>query len=562
MNGRGVFTLLTREIRGLHEAAYILAFFTFGSQIFALLRDRLLAHTFGAGETLDVFYAAFRIPDVMYAVLASLVSLFVLIPFIEHARRDGEEAVQSFLSSMLSFFSGALLVLGLLAFVFAPQLATLLYPGFSSDMHDTLVPMIRILLVQPLLLGVSNLFAAYVQIRGRFLLYAVAPILYNLGIIVGILVLYPWLGASGLAWGVVLGAALHVGIQVPFILSEHVMPRFRVPEWRTVLEVVRVSVPRTITLSSQQIVLLLLISLMTLFAAGSVSSFSFAWNLQAVPLALIGVSYSVAAFPKLARLFGAGEIASYRDIVISAARQIIFWGIPVTVLVVVLRAQIVRVVLGSGAFDWDATMLTGAILALLVASLVAQGLVVLLVRACYAAGKTLVPLVINVGSAVVTVLCAYLLVHFAGTGKIDLTSFAELMRVGGVHGGEALLVAAAYSIGSFFNALLLFVYFEITLHGVMRTIARTFADAVVASLVAGVVAYGGLNTLDDYVGTTTVLGIFLQGLGAGVLGWIAWFLSLVTLGSHDLEVAWEALHRKYTRSNVGAARGSIDGGVA
>jgi putative peptidoglycan lipid II flippase len=559
MADRAVFALLNREIRGLHEAAYILAFFTLGSQLFALVRDRLLAHTFGAGETLDVFYAAFRVPDVMYAVLASMVSLFVLIPFLEDARREGDEAVRTFLSYMFSFFSGALAVLGILAFIFAPQLVHVLYGGFSPAMQEALAPMMRILLFQPLLLGVSNLFAAYVQIRGRFLLYAVAPILYNIGIIIGITVLYPLLGTMGLAWGVVLGAMLHVGIQVPFVAAEGVLPRFRMPDWHAVGKVIRISIPRTVTLSAQQIVMLFLVSFASLFAVGSVSSFSLAWNLQAVPLALIGASYSVAAFPKLATLFGAGALEQYRDIIISAARQIIFWALPATVLVVVLRAQIVRVVFGSGAFDWNATMLTGAVLALLVVSLIAQSLVILLVRACYAAGKTLVPLVLNVGSSLFTLVCAYALVHAAHMGTLDVGWFTDLMRAQGVGGNEILLIALAYSIGSFVNLLLLVVYFEITLQRVVPALARTFLEGLVASLTAGVVTYGGLNMLAGHVATDTLIGLLLQGMGAGLLGVIAWFLALVSLGSHDLEAAWEALHRKYTRTRVGAARGSIEG---
>lgn len=558
MAGRAVFSLLHREVRGLHEAAYILVFFTLGSQLFALVRDRFLAHTFGAGETLDVYYAAFRIPDVLYAVLASLVSLFVLIPFLDEARRRGEPAVRDLLSYLFSFFSGALILVGAVALIFTPELVSILYGGFSPAQQSLLVPMVRILLLQPLFLGVSNLFAAYVQIQGRFVLYAVAPILYNIGIIIGITLLYPSMGPIGLAWGVVLGALLHVGIQTPYIISHGVFPRFRMPDWHMVGAVVRISIPRTITLSAQQFVMLALISLTAFFAAGSVSSFSFAWNLQAVPLALIGASYSVAAFPKLAQLFGLGEYDRYRDLIVSAARQIIFWALPTTVLVVVLRAQIVRVILGTGAFDWDATMLTGALLALLVASLVAQGLVVLLVRACYAAGKTAVPLILNTASAALTVILAYLLVSFAETGLFNLPEFSGLMRVEGVAGTEALLIAGAYSLGSLVNVLLLLGYFERTLHRVVRMLLRTFIESLAASLIAGVVAYGALNMLVAYIDISTLPGIFLQGLGAGILGWCAWFLALVTFGSDDLAAAWEAFHKRYTKSRVVATRGSIE----
>jgi len=555
---RGVFDMLHREIRGLHEAAYLLAFFTLGSQLMALVRDRLLAYTFGTGEVLDVFYAAFRVPDTMYALLASVVSLFVLIPFLESAVRKGTSEVRTFLSHMFSFFSVALIVIAGVLWISAESVVGLLYGGFSSSMQADLVIMIRVLLIQPLLLGVSNLFAAYVQVKGRFLLYASAPILYNLGIIAGVLVLYPLLGIAGLAWGVVLGALLHVGVQVPYIMRERVLPRLCMPDWKQVFAVVRVSLPRALTLSAQQIVLMVLVSLAAFFAVGSVSAFSFAWNLQAVPLAIIGASYSVAAFPKLAKLFGTGDRVAYRDLIVTAARQIIFWALPATVLFIVLRAQFVRTVLGSGAFDWDATMLTSALLAVLVASLVGQSLVVLLVRGCYAAGQTLVPLVLNLGSSLLTVALAYLLVQLAKADALSMAAFESLMRVQGVPGTEVLLLALAFSIGSFLNVLFLLAYFELAHGGIVRGILRTTVVSIVASLAAGFAAYGGLNVLDNIVSLDTVSGVFMQGVGAAFLGVVAWLLALTALGSQDLAAAWAALHARVTGRRMQDARGSIE----
>ena len=554
-----VYRFLHREIRGVHEAAYLLAFFTLGSQLMGLVRDRLLAGSFGTGEVLDVFYAAFRIPDTMYALLASMVSLFVLIPFLEASRKQGKEAVRDFLSDMLSFFSAMLIALGFLVFIFAPQLVQLLYAGFSTPMQEELVLMVRILLIQPFVLGISNLFAAYVQVKGRFLLYAVAPILYNIGIIIGVLWFEPVLGIAGLAWGVVLGAVLHLLIQAPFVIHQGVAPRFQMPDMHRVYDVVRLSIPRTITLSAQQVVLLVLVSMASLFAVGSVSSFSFAWNLQAVPLAIIGASYSVAAFPKLAMLFGSGERARYRALIITATRHILFWAIPVTILVIVLRAQLVRVIFGTGAFDWAATMLVGALLAMFVISLSAQGLVILLVRACYAAGKTFVPLVLNVGSSIATVLLAGLLIVYEQTGALDIEFLARLMRVDGVAGNEVLLIVLAYSVGSILNALLLLAYFELSYGHVFRDIARTVWQAVTAGLVGGLAAYGALNVLDDFLDLATFHGIFLQGLGAGVVGILAWVSALIVLDSNDLEVTWGTLRRRLKKPSVEGVQGDVGG---
>ncbi len=559
MSPRRVIDILHKEIRGLHEAAYLLAFFTFGSQLFALARDRLLAHSFGAGDTLDIFYAAFRIPDTMYALLASMVSLFVLIPFLESAERDGNTAMRSFLSNMFSFFSVALIVVGGIAWWFTPQLIALMYKGFSISMQTDLVPVVRVLLLQPLFLGVSNLFASYVQIRGRFLLYAVAPVLYNIGIIFGIIFFYPVFGTTGLAWGVVLGAIMHLGVQLPFMAMNKMLPKIVIPDWHKVYSVIVISIPRTITLSSQQIVLLILVSLASAYSAGSVSSFSFAWNLQAVPLAIIGVSYSVAAFPKLSRLFGSGDIEEYKKLILVASRQIIFWAVPSIVLVIVLRAQIVRVVLGSGEFGWDATRMTSAILALFVVSLVAQGLMVLLVRACYAAGKTLVPLVVNTISSVVAIGLAFFLLHLAKVGTINLLIFAKIMRVEGVLSPEVLLIATAYTIGAIVNALLLLIYFENKYSNFIFGLASTVWQSIVSSLVAGFGAYLALNLFTDLVLLDTFIGVLVQGVLAGVVGLCIWVVTLIAVGNKDIVAAWLALQKRFTKNRVENARGSIEG---
>jgi len=548
---------LHREVRGLHEAAYVLAVFTLCAQVMALVRDRVFAHTFGVGETLDVFYAAFRIPDALYVILASCVSLFVLIPFFEEAERRGTAEVQKLLSDMFTFFSGALIVCAGVAFFFAPQLVTLLYGGFSAEMQEVLVPVVRVLLLQPLFLGVSNLCAAYVQVRGRFILYATAPILYNVGIVLGSLILYPHLGVVGLAWGVVLGAALHLSIQLPFIVREGIRLRVVWPNCRRVRSVVLLSLPRAATLSAQQVVLIVLVSLATYVTVGAVASFTFAWNLASVPLALIGVSYSVAAFPKLAKLHSNGERGAYRDLISTAAQQIIFWALPVTVLFVVLRAQIVRVLLGSGAFDWDATMMTGAVLAVLVLSLIAQGLVVLFVRACYAAGKTAVPFVLTAVSACVTITTAYWLLVAAAAGSLPLDSVAAIMRVSGVPGSELLLIAAAFSLGVTLNALLLLIYFEYSVGGIVRALAPTTTRSLIASFAAGTASYMTLQLVTLVLPQDTFLTVFAHGALAGAAGIGTWYVLLRLVQSPELNAALRTLRRHMNKTRIAATRGSI-----
>ncbi len=258
------------EVRGLHQAAYLLALFALLSQLLALVRDRLLASTFGASHTLDVYYAAFRVPDLLFATVASLLSLYALLPVLSRLEQQGRGS-SALLSKILLSFFWVISIIAAVLFIYAPQLSMLVAPGIAND---SLVMLMRILLLQPILLGASNILASLTQLRHRFVLYAISPVLYNLGIIFGIIELYPRLGRVGLAWGVVIGAVLHVLVQIPFFSSEKSTPVSFREMSGYVREILHLSVPRTLALSMGQVSLLALTAMASFFAPGSIAVFS------------------------------------------------------------------------------------------------------------------------------------------------------------------------------------------------------------------------------------------------------------------------------------------------
>src|SRR3989344_625461 len=247
-----VLRLLSFEVRGVQSAVYVLAVFALLSSLLALFRDRLLAGAFGAGTDLYLYYAAFRIPDFLFVALGALVSDYVIIP--ELARRDAERQ-KDYIDTVFLGFSILAVCAGTIAAVIAPRLLAYLFPQFvDAGYLSTLTTLTRIMLLQPILLGLSNIFAAITQTKNRYILYASSPLFYNFGIIFGIAVLYPIWGLSGLAWGVVLGAALHAGIQIPSILRDGFfrrLPRFK--ETRAFLDRKSISIPRALALSMNQI---------------------------------------------------------------------------------------------------------------------------------------------------------------------------------------------------------------------------------------------------------------------------------------------------------------------
>ncbi len=540
---------LNKEINSLNQAALFLGLFSVLSQVIGFLRDRLLAHIFGVGSELDIYYAAFRIPDFLFVSVASLVSLSVLIPFI--IERDADRrSLRAFIDSVFSFFSIFIVAVAAVTYVVMPALSALLFKGMSAQELTAIVSISRLLLLSPIILGLSNLFGSLTQAYNRFTLYALAPILYNTGIIIGILIFASHFGVVGVALGVILGALMHLFVQVPFVFKEGLMPRitFR-PDWPLVKKVAKISFPRTLTLSMSSLVFVFLVALASRIADGSVTILSFSWNLQTISLSIIGVSYSLAAFPTLTRKFQEKNIAEFLEQMRITSRFIIFWSLPLSALLIVLRAQIVRVLLGSGLFDWQATRLTAAALALFVVSSVFQSLLLLFMRGFYSAGFTKKPFFINLISSLTLGLISYGLLTFfyqSGTFHFFITT---LLKVEDVPNTAVLMLPLGFTIGSVINGLFLWIAFEREFPGFSRGVVRAVFEGVGASFVLGAVAYWGLN-LFNLFDQNTLVGVFFQGFLAGVLGIIAGIVVLVLLKSRELASVWSVLRGKFWKAEV------------
>ena len=545
-----VLEVVYREIRGLHEAAYILALFALGSQLLALVRDRLIAHQFGAGTALDIYYAAFRIPDLLFVIFASVLSVYVLIPFVADRLVESTERAREVISAVFAWFLIGYTAAALFIGIFAYPIVAVLFPGFSPSEQVLLVSVLRVLLLQPLFLSLSSLFGVVTQLHRKFVLYAISPLLYNIGIILGIVALYPLYGLRGMAYGVVLGAVLHALVQVPFVLHSGLFPRFSLRTDRALVgRILKSSLPRALTLTLHQLVLLTLTGFATLMTAGSVAVMQFAYNLQSVPLAIIGVSYSVAAFPTLSRLFSAGDRDAYLTHVYSALRHIIFWSIPTLGLIVVIRAQLVRVILGTGAFNWDDTRLVAAGLALFVFSLAAQAVHLLIVRAFYAGGNTKTPLLVTAVSSIGIVCVAGLLTMLYTHTPAFAKMLGMLFRVDDVSGIEVLVLPLAFSSVLIVHSIVLVTLF-VREYGVGASsgLLAVFMRACGAAVTAGAAAYIALNVLVDGFRVDTLTGIFMQGFIAGSVGIIFGILFLLSARSPELAEVSASLRHRFWRT--------------
>lgn len=548
---RRVLSLLTSDVSGVHGAAYILALSALLSQLLALVRDRLLAGTFGAGVELDVYYAAFRIQDFVFFSVASLVSLSVLIPFLVGKMEKGKDATRGFLDSMATVFFLAMVLVGTLGVLLVPYLVPRLFPGLIGQGFDNeLLFLSKLLMLSPLLLGFSNLLASVTQAYRKYFIYALSPLLYNIGIIFGIVVFYPFYGLVGLGYGVVAGALLHLLVQVPFIWKEGLFPRltFRInvlEAWQVAL----LSLPRTITLTLNHVALLFLTGMASLLSEGSISILSFSFNLGLVPVSIIGASYSVAAFPLLAKHFLRDEREHFIEHFSAALTHIVFWSFPAIALLVVLRAQIVRVILGTGSFSWSDTRLTAACLALLAISVIAQNISLLLVRAFYAGGDTKRPLVAALTSSFSIVVFAYLGLSYFKENSFFSDFLEALFRVTDVSGAEVLILPLAYTLGSFVNLFLLSLFFKRFL-SISVPVGVSAFHSFAASIVMGFAAYKALEWGGRVFNLDTFNGIFMQGMLGALAGMFAWVLLLALLKNKQFLEIQEALRRRVFKTDV------------
>ncbi len=543
--------MMYQEVRGLHQAAYLLALFTLGSQILALVRDRLLAHQFGAGVELDIYYTAFRIPDLLYVLFASMLSVYVLIPFVSSRlqRGDSSEARQ-LLSEVASLFLVAYIVLAGAVFVAAPYLVPLIAPGLVDYTSD-IVLLLRILLLQPLLLGISSLFGVITQLGHRFVLYAISPLLYNIGIIIGIAYLYPIFGTAGLGYGVVIGALAHLAVQWPLVaMSELRFGLVLRPSLATLREVLAVSIPRALTLALHQVSLMALVAIASLMALGSVAVFQFAYNLQSVPLAVIGASYSIAAFPLLADLFASGKRDEFKFHVMTALRHLIFWSVPIIGLIIVLRAQMVRVVLGSGSFDWADTRLTAAVMAILAVSLVAQAVNLLIVRTFYAGGFTRVPFLVALWGTFVTIVATYSLYATYGSAVPMYEAINAWLRIASVPGSEVIVIAAGYSLGMLFQTAVMLFYAARQFELPLGELILPFFRAIAAGLVGGFSAYVALNFFVFGINPEAFIGVLLHGLMGGVMGVLGVIATYYVTQAPELREIGLSLHGRLKKTEV------------
>lgn len=410
------------------------------SRLLGWVRVAVLAATFGPGPELDAFYAAFRIPDLVFQLVAAGSLSSALLPVLGGLIAGNEQArAWRLASTIANLLLIAMTVLAAGFAIFAPQLVPLLAPGFDQAVQAETVVMTRIMVLSPILLGLGSVATAVLNVQGRFAASALAPILYNLGIIGGAVVLTPILGAQGLAVGVVLGALGGLLIQLAPLWRIGIRYRrildFGDPLARRVLVLLA---PRTLGQGASQITFLVVTTLASGLGTGAVTEFNFAFTLAQVPMALIGMPLGIVVFPTLVRFLASGAVDEYAALLTRSLRFLVFLVIPLTAIVIVLSSQLVTLVLGFGRLSEADIASVAVTLGALTVGLIGFAVNPVLTRAFYAAEDTRTPVLAAVGGVAISVVLAPLLV-----GPFGLPGIGAAMAIANTLESLGLLVVLA-----------------------------------------------------------------------------------------------------------------------
>lgn len=448
------------------------------SRVLGYIRVVVIANAFDPAQ-LDPFFAAFRIPDLIFQLVAAGALSSALIPIISSLfTTDEQSRAWRVVSTVINLMLVALLLLAIGLFLLAPEVVRVITPGFEGAKLEKTIELTRIMLLSPIFLAMGAVATSVLNAGGRFAASAVAPIVYNLAIIGGALVLGPTFGVEGLAVSVVLGSLGHLLVQVRPLarLGFRYTPRIEAadPQARKALLLMA---PRAIGLGVTQITFIVVTALASLLGAGAVSDFNYAFALLQIPLGIIGVPLGIVVLPSLSREAAVGREDAFASLLTRALRLLVYVMVPISILTAVVRRPVVEILFGGGKIPQADLDLVAATLGAFIIGLTAHALIAVLARGFYARQDTVTPVAAAIGAVAVNCTLAAILV-----GPLGLPGIAVAIAI-------AAWLEAAVLIAILHHRL---PHFE--LHG----LGRVAVEAVVGGVVAGAV---GQVVLDGVVGT-------------------------------------------------------------
>ncbi len=477
--------MLTGRTTTIAGAATLVALGFLGSRILGAVRAIIIANEYGASADLDAFFVAQRLPELVFQLLAGATLAAAFIPvYARYVMRRGEDEAWRLASTVLNVVLLGTIALAAVMLVTAQWVVPALAPGLGEDtaiqaeIRDDAIFLTRVMLISPILFAVSGMITGILNARRHFLLPALAPMLYNLSIILGALLLSDEFGVEALAIGVVVGSGLHLLVQLPALMAARarLMPtiNLRDPGAR---EVLRLMGPRMIGLAAAQVNFMVLTFFASFVQEGAISALNFAWLILLFPVGMFGMSLGIAMFPALAERAASGGEREVRQMVARALRLTLFLSIPAGVGLMLLREPLVRALFERGLFDAAARDLVSDALLFYALALFAHSAIEILSRGFYALGDTRTPVTLALGAMLLNIVLA-----------------AVLWRPLEVQG-----LALALSVAAIVEAVGLFVVLDRRLEGGLwtRQVAATIYGVVIATVLMVEAVGVVLLVLDD-----------------------------------------------------------------
>lgn len=515
------------------KAAIIVGFFTLVTKFLAIYRERLFGETFGQDRILDTYFSAFRIPDFLTNLLILSTLSVVFLPVFSGLLATDKKRAMAVVNIVLNWTVIGVGFISLVLFLFSRPLVHILVPGFSAEYFNTTLRLTRLFLISPVIFAASTVFGGFLNANKKFLAASFAPILYNLGIIFGVIFLYPKYGIMGLGYGVIFGALTQLFIQLLFAKRGGYiwLPALNIRN-ENVQKIIRLYLPRILSFDLSNVTLLLGTILGSFLLEGSIAALNQAYNLEAVPVGIFAYSLALAVFPPLSEFYATHNEEMFVSTLQKVLRQLFFFMIPITVLMLLYRAFIVRLILGFGKFDWNDTITTFSILGIFSFSLLTQSLTTVLSRAFFARQNTKTPVFINLTCII-----------------LNLVFGVLLGRVFGIYG-----LAAAFSLSSIINALLLFMNLRGDLEKNNRQadslltnfdaqLWNSLIRVLFASFLMGLTSYFLIYAVEPFVNTKTVVGILTQVAASGSMGFLVYIIAGHFLRLQESQIIMDFLEK-------------------
>ena len=461
----------------IFSAASIIMIMIIASRVLGLVRQRVLAHFFEPNE-LSLFFAAFRLPDLLFEVLVWGTFSSAFIPVFTKSLQKGRKNAWKIAGSVTNISFLIFLVFAVLIIIFADKIYGIFVPGFEMVDRKQVVLIARILFVAQGFFVISYVLTAVLESLRRFLVPAIAPLFYNLGIILGTLLFSPKMGLLGPTIGVLIGAFLHLVIQLPLAFKLGFRFRTKISITPEVKKIGKLAIPRLVEVSFLQISKTVELSLATLISTASYTYFTFGNTIQLLPVGLFGTSIAKAVLPTLARQ--SDNLEEFKKTLFNALSQMVFLIVPISTFLIILRIPIVRLIYGTDIFSWESTVQTGLVVSAFAFGIIFQATSSILARSFYALHDTKTPVKISMITILINIVIDFLLV------KIFYLPIWGL--------------AAAFSFSAFLQSLSLYI-FLIKKIGDGQTLKRlsSVLKSLVSSVTSGFVMYFLLKFFDRSV---------------------------------------------------------------